>query len=247
MQFYRPGPPPRVTGRAFAAFLSALRDTGVFEVTAGVNTVAFKFGHAVDHDAEDTLNEVPIPGVWGKYSFKEIGWDIDRRLTLADTIGMLSDDDRPLCRAFTFIGHLDPRIGTRLQTPRPGGGGQCNLNLETASVSLGPATVCSIAAGRTYKVGWMSVEFDGEGHLHPLTPRDLTDRAGILPELRPLTSACRRAFPVDPTYAGPLFGRSRFTDLFRAKMYALKSMGDLWPFDRYDVPSDWYWGVSETG
>lgn len=247
LSFYRPTPPPRVTGRAFAGFLAALREAGAFDERPGGDTIKVKFGRSIDQDEKGTSIEKPVWGCPGMYEVRDIKWDIGRHQTLDETLAMLAADDRTIYRAFAFVGVLKPPIMEHLQTPRPDGSGQFNLNLWDTSVSLGPATVCSMDAEAYFKVGWMRVGLSGNGYLYPWTPRDLTDRAAALPALGQLADACRRTFPVDPAYAGPLFGRTRIADLFRAKMYARRRMGDLWPFDRLDVPPDWYWGVEETG
>jgi hypothetical protein len=246
LRFYRPTPPPVVSGREFLRFLHDLCSAGVFEAR-GATVLQIKFGRTIDQDEKSTMVEVPLEDEPGVSLIRDIDWDVDEpKITLEDAAEMLKGEDRAVYRAFAFIGTVNPAITAALQTRRPDDGEE-NLALWDGSVSIGPVRVCSLGGDREFQVGWMDVGIGGNGYLWPWTARDLTDRAARLPDLEPLTQVCRSSFPIDPNDRSPTFKAKRWSDVLRSRRRGRRQMGALWPHDDLDVPADWHWGVAETG
>lgn len=244
LRFYRPTPPPLITGPVLARFVADLLDSGAF-VHEHDNALSVKFGQSIDQDEKDTASEEPIPDLPGVFKLHEIEWDIRVRTSACEVLQLLSAHDRPIYRAFMSLGRVSDAIVKALQTPRPDDQ-QPNLWLTGASLEVGPIHVSEMSKG-PFAVGWISAGFGGNGYLWPWTARDLTDRAVALDALKPMTEICRTHFPVHLGYRGDGFRRGRLGGMFSRKSYVRRRMGDLWPFDRLDEPWDWYWGVSESG
>ena len=248
LHFYRPTPPPVVTGPVLARFIGALMETGLFE-RRGAEYLMVKFGRSIDLDAKGTtIEKMVLPGIFTVHS---IEYDLDYdRIALDDATRLLANHDRPLYRASVNLGTMREGVIAALQTPQPWDG-RANLCLWDATVEIGPIEVGSMSSERSFAVGWMSVGFGGNGYLSPWTPRDLTGRAMVLQQLERLTRVCRETFPVDPGYRGPGFrSGGSLRRLFQRPLSRFKrrrEMGDLWPFEELDLPWDWYWGVAETG
>jgi hypothetical protein len=248
LHFYRPTPPPVVTGPALARFLLALSGTGLFE-RKGAEYLIVKFGRSIDQDAKGTTVETQV--VPGMYSVRSIEYDLKHdRISLADAVQVLSNHDRPVYRASVNLGILRQDVIAALQTERPDDR-NTNLCLWDSTIELGPIELGSISSERSFAVGWMSVGFGDNGDLVPWTARDLTGRAMSLPQLEPLTRICRETFPVDPDYRGPGFRSGgtlrRLLQRPLSRFKRRRLMGDLWPFVELDRPWDWYWGVAESG
>jgi hypothetical protein len=245
LHFYRPTPPPRVTGPSLARFVADLMETGCFERTHD-DSFSVKFGRAIDQDEKGTSLELPVPGLPGVLNIRDIEWDIKQhQIAMADALRLLRAEDRPIYRSFISLGTAPQSVREALSTPRPDG--ERNLGLWDGFLSIEPIDLSQMSSDAPFRVGWMSVGYGGSGYLHPWTARDLTDRAATLAALSPLTVVCRKHFPVDPVYRGGGFRRGILPGVFSRRAYIRRRMGELWPFDRLDVPWDWYWGVHETG
>lgn len=246
LHFYRPSPPPRVTGPLLADFVGRLVVSGIVDVSAK-HDVQVKFGRAIDQDDSDTVIYEPVPGLPRSFRVRSIEWDVEHSgITLDDLRAVLSNHDRPIYRASVGLGTTRPEIIAHLQTNRPDDGNP-NLCLWDCGVHLGPVGIGSLGSDGEFMVGWMSLSLGGNGYLFPWGPRDLTSRAATDPHLRAAANVCRSMWPVDPDNSTGTFGKLAPALRRRRVRAARRRMGDLWPSDDLDLPWDWFWGVSETG
>jgi len=99
---------------------------------------------------------------------------------------------------------------------------------DSCSIEIGP-----IQAGRygEFGIGWIAVGLAGNGYLFPWTLPDLIARAESESSVQALMQLCRQTWPVAPGTPD-------------VKVQSLREqMGKYWPYDRLDLPWDWYWGL----
>lgn len=104
---------------------------------------------------------------------------------------------------------------------------------DHGGLRVGPILSHALDGEDAFMVGWIAVVMHGHGYLYPWRLRGLVDRAESAPGIRRPMDLCRETWPVGP-------GQPR-----RGVARARKSMGELWPGPRTDLPWDWYWGPAE--
>jgi len=236
LSLYRPTKPPIVTGCDLAKFVEAFRDLCVSANVASIS-VQLKFGEAIDRDEHPTWTEEKIEGkTHATLSvLHEIGWDVDSSCeSLSRMRDTLIRHPKPIYRAFLSLGAATNDIIEHLSR-RNSPENPHDLSLDAWGLELGPYEVCDLGADNSYLVGWMDLGISGYGYLYPWTFRDLIQRAEELPQLIRLRELCRTTWPVAPQLPDSRKKRLR------------KQMGSLWPYDDLTKPSDWFWGLNESG
>src|SRR5690349_10282242 len=119
LQYYRPRPPPAVTGDDLSRFVATLRGTGALE-ESGFLYVDVKFGQSIDQDYNGTTWEEPTAP--GMAIIHDIEWDIEIKdpAGLQDIIEKLAGDERRVYRANVGLGAATDELLrplTRINSP----------------------------------------------------------------------------------------------------------------------------------
>lgn len=232
LMFYRPTPPPMVSGRGLAEFVRAFARLGLSQ-NEGPMTASLKFGEAIDQDEKPASWFEPlIPGIG---ETQEIEWDVEESCgSLANMAQLLSDHDRPIYRGYLGLGKATDDVSDHLKrvgSPE----NETDLVPDAWSLEIGLIESVALNLQEALVVGWISVAISGNGYLYPWSFRELVERAERHPSIRRLMQLCRETWPVLPEAPTAQEIEKR------------EQMGDLWPYGRHDLPWDWYWGLHETG
>jgi hypothetical protein len=230
--YYRPTDPPPVTAAELADFIGQIRGTNLLKTT-GTPCLKIKFGEAIDQDSRDTTWEEPIGR--NMSVMREIAWDVHlpKPASLDEMISLIEDDQRRIYRAFVSL--PDP-VNALLEPITRENSPENEVNFYPASLSLefGPVRVGTLATESRPEVGWVGVDLSGSGYLYPWTVREIVDRAQHSSAIQCIMQVCRSFWPVPSQRPPKSIVRQR------------TEMRELWPYDDYEMPWDWYWGVSET-
>jgi hypothetical protein len=221
-----------MTGDDLGRFIAELRAADVL-TGGGFQYLHIKFGDAIDQDENDaSWSEEIAPRI---SVMREIEWDleINKPAGLAEMIAAVTSDSRRIYRGMVSLGTatnavLEPI--TRTGSPE----NKIDFNPYDLSVEIGPVEIHTLESDKAL-VGWIGVSFHGYGYLYPWTLRDVVDRIDRSPEIQRMMQVCRSFWPVPERALDPRIVELR------------KEVKPLWPYDRYDKPWDWYWGVRETG
>ena len=166
----------------------------------------------------------------------DIEWDlsISHPGGILEFISALRTENRRIFRAFASLGALvDSAIEpiTRSNSPE----NEYDFCPHTLSIEVGPIELHSLGCDAQALVGWIGVSLSGDGYLFPWTFREVIGQLESTPEIQRITEACRAFWPVPLKPVEERIASMR------------KQIGVLWPYDDYDKPWDWYWGLQETG
>jgi len=217
--YYRPGPPPKVTGDGLSQLIRGILNSEF--VTDSRDTLEVKFGDAIDPESDEEDED-------------EIDWDIAGQYSLSEMIDALSSDQRLICRAdVSFKTPCDSLLDSISRRDSPEN--EVDLNPDCMAIEIRPVKIRRLENEEPFHVGWASMYFSGYGYLYPWTLRDVVARAESSQEMQHLMQLCRSHWPVAGSMADPSVVALR------------KRLGELWPYDKFDKPWDWCWGVVETG
>jgi|GEM_PF-1597394 len=247
LSLYRPQSPRGLTAATLAGFV---REFATLGLAAPSDRAAYqvKFGRSVDQDDRSTTWPEPVPGTGGLIStWREIRYDakdtkVPDLARLADALDGLPA--RSVYRATLFLGSIADPIRQALRRD-PSKDDEAPLHFDDWTLELGPVECHALETKEPFRVGWLEVSLSGRGHPHPWTFRDLIARAEAAPGVPALRDLCRRTWPIDPPRVPLLHLRDSFKPPLRI-IQLRKSMGDLWPYDDFDEPWDWCWGLRES-
>jgi hypothetical protein len=232
LHFYRPTPPPVVTGESLVNFVEAFRRLGV-STDDGPLTVDVKFGSRIDQDQKQSLWEEPLGE--GVAVIKDLEWDLTVKCqSLHQVSDALAKQKETVYRAFVQLGSTTEEVYNSLER-KNSPENEVDLAVDSWSLEIGPITSSSLVCDDEFFVGWMSVNISGNGYLFPWTLAELIRRAEGNSRIRQVMELCKATWPVDP----------KPPDQEQKEMR--QRMSDLWPYADIGLPWDWYWGVNESG
>lgn len=233
LHFYRPGPPPILTGAQLAAFVARFASLGIATEGDSIG-LRVKFGRAIDQDDRPTDWDEPLTpdgilSIARRIAYDAESADLPSLARLADALARLGG---PIYRAGLDLGGVAEPVLSRVSR-EPSEENTVSLSLCRWALEAGPILSHALGGEAAYSVGWLSVAMHGPGYLYPWDFRGLLDRVESAPGVHHLMDLCRRTWPVrgDPPP--------------RRVIRARRRMGELWPYDRLDLPSDWSWGLAE--
>ena len=222
-----------MTGNDLSRFVAEIRDTNLLG-GSGMRNLNVKFGDAIDQDEKDSswLEEAAS----GIGVMKEIEWDIELSdsPSLEEIIETLASEQRGVYRAAIGLGMpIDNvlRPITREDSPE----NEIDYFPDGLSIEVGPVECYSLESEQPLRMGWIELGLSGYGYLFPWTLRDLVERLEGSEEIGRLTDVCRRFWPVPSEPPRP--GIAEIREQFK----------ELWPYDEFDKPWDWFWGLQESG
>ncbi|MCA9185049.1 MAG: hypothetical protein KDA99_05495, partial [Planctomycetales bacterium] len=233
LSYYRPCAPPPVTADDLSRIIAAICSTDTL-TDDGFRWLSVKFGESIVQDDKGTTwKEEKVPGI---SAIHDIEWDIDLSddPTPHEMIGVLASNQDRIYRAQIALGRPNEdvlRPITRENSPE----NEIDYCPDGLSINVGPIECYDLKTDQPLHVGWISLDLSGGGYLFPWTFRDVCDRIQRASEIQRLTDVCRSFWPVDAQTP-----ERRITQLRR-------KFSDLWPYDEFDRPWDWYWGLRETG
>jgi hypothetical protein len=207
-------------------------ETGLLSA-AGFYSCQVKFGEAIDRD--DNEATVRDQSVREMAVFHDIEWDIDLKPRgMQEIIDRLTEDLRSIYRANVSLGRpieqvLQPLA--RIGSPE----NEIDYRPDSLSIEIGPIQCYNLESEQPLNVGWIAIGITGYGYLYPWTLKDAVKRLENSPEIRRLMETCRSFWPVRPELPEPHIIEAR------------KQFADLWPYDDFAKPWDWYWGIAESG
>jgi hypothetical protein len=228
--FYRPSRPPTITGKTLAEFCRRFVDLNVATMEFR-QTLQIKFGKHIDDDNRPSPSIIVFED---EYEPSDAEWDIDVQYeSFAEMSKVLSSSDMVVYRAFIELG-MAP-AGVRDEISRNNSSeNEIDLTLGDWSLQIGPISIADMAS-EPVQVGWIALAISGPGYLFPWQPADLVARLEKNALIMTATELCKTMWPVQPD---PPVERQ---DDSRRQSRSLR------PNDALDRPSDWYWGVSESG
>lgn len=233
LRYYRPCSPPEVTADDLSRLVALLQDSEML-TDAGVRSLSVKFGDSIDQDDVGIVWEEEIaPGI---AVVRGPDWDLELtgNPTVSEIIQSLASDSRHVCRASISLGSPVEAI-LRTITREPTAQNQIAYRPDGLSINIGPIECFDLGSEQPVQMGWISLDLSGYGYLYPWTLREVVERLKRSRETRRLTEICRSFWPVPPELPEPRIAELR------------QEFSDLWPYDRFDEPWDWFWGVQETG
>jgi hypothetical protein len=233
LQYYRPRTPPAVTADNLSRFIAALRDTRAL-TDSGLFCLQVKFGQSIDQDEKDANWLENIAD--GIATTNEVQWDINvpNPSGLQEMIDRLAGDQRRVYRAYIDLGTPTDEVLkpiTRTNSPE----NEVDFCPDSISIELGPVHLHTLASDQPALVGWISIHVSGYGYLYPWTLRDTVARLESTPATRHIMDACRSFWPVSSPPPDAEILKLR------------RQVPELWPYEDYAKPWDWYWGVNESG
>lgn len=228
--FYRPGPPPIVSGKGLAAFLRAFEVLKVSDVSYP-RTLEVRFDGPIDKDEKPaSWGELVEPGL---YESREIEWDLRVQCrSIGEMAVAIGSDRRPIYRAELDLGNPLASIFESLAVDSPENAH--GFAPDTWGMTTGPTECHDLGGETSLFVGWMNVRLHGNGYLYPCTLAELVARAQSNPDLARVTDLCRETWPVDMGLVTERHAAMR------------KQAGELWPYPSLDMAWDWYWGLQES-
>ena len=233
LSHYRPGSPPSVTADDLSRFIAQISETSSL-TDSGLRLLQVKFGDSIDQDDKGTTwEEESVPGI---SMVHDIEWDLDlsSQPTHQQMVDSLASDQRRIYRAFVMLGMpIDDVLQpiTRENSPE----NEINYYPDGLSVEIGPIKCYDMASEEPLHVGWISLSLSGGGYLFPWTFRDAHARLQDSSQIRRLADLCRSFWPVALDSLDPQVIQLR------------KKLNELWPYDQFDQPLDWCWGLQESG
>lgn len=230
--YHRPGTPPLVKSADLSNFLRRIHDTKLLDEGGGT-TLKIKFGKSIDYNKKRTWHLKRLTS--GLFSYQEIEWDLELSdATLLEMIERIASDQRTIYRAFVILGNpiqdvLRPL--TRQNSPE----NEIDFLPFDLSLELGPIECGDLASAEPQHVGWIGLGLSGSGYLFPWTFPDVLQRLQASPEIQIITEVCRSFWPVIEPATKSLFTRIRESVVGKTTTNATV------------VPSDWAWGLNETG
>jgi hypothetical protein len=231
--YYNPGSPPAIKTGDICRFIDRVLKLRITSST-GAFALKVKFGHSIDQDdLGTTWEEESAPGV---AIVREIDWDIaaSRLDSLQEIVSFLPSNDRHIYRAYVEFGAPSNEV-TNPITRASSAENQVGFSPDTLSLSIGPINICTLSSESPVNVGWLAVEISGPGYLYPWTLREMVRRLEGSPKIRQLMNACRSTWPV------------KATNVDKDTIDARQACADVWPYEDFEKPWDWYWGVLESG
>jgi len=227
----RPQKPPRITTTELAAFVTAIRATGIVQDRALPCTVHVRYGRAIDRNAKPTSRFVSTYRNVGYY--KDIRWSVNQQVAGAEIADLLAAREASIYRAWIDLGPLNASLYDTLHR-QPDEQNQQSLTPDGLSLSLGPVECCDLRSERAWQLGWIALSLGGYGYLWPWTLRDWVARADAHPLIQAMQQACEAAWPLppEPPTAEAIMNRAE--------------LGSLFPYE-IDAPLGWRWSVHETG
>ena len=232
--YYRPSPPPKITGDDLARFLSAIRKTRTLE-GRGTSNLSVKFGASIDQDTRGTYWEEELPsGLWQSHKIEwDLELDVHAKPSVEQMIAALMGDKRTIYRAHVMLGTATEETYSLIARVNSFENEYdfypCDL-----SIGIGPVLLTDLDSEERVCVGWMNFSLHGYGYLWPWTLSHAIQRAEMSDAIARLTRTCREFWPVKP--AKP----SQALIKFREKN------PKLWPYPSNDLPADWFWGYIGT-
>jgi hypothetical protein len=223
--FYRPRPAPLVNGPSLAAFVRRFFELDVAQSRCAL-TQQFACGERIDQD-DSPLDVTEPTEVEGIYISREREWDVNEDAHPRDELPKLLDSlDQNMYRAYCSLGSsvrsIREQLG-RIDSPE----NDEDFVPDSWSFMIGPITS---GEDGEFMIAWMALSLSGNGYLYPWTMRDVLQRIERIPAMQRVMSLCRETWPVEPEKPAKRIIEAR------------KAMGKYWPYERADLPWDWFWG-----
>ena len=226
-----PGPPPKISVRAFRDFSEALRDLNISE-SSTLTKLKFKFGDSIDCDYEDTS-----PMEWNASGtsahFLEYPWD--HQSTAQDWESLWPPEDSNstnLYRGYFSFGSLKSSFSSELTAMKSSDTQYEFFSPDQLSVQIDPVLPSTLDTELPSCFSFISVNLSGNGFISWQELSLYWDQIRASPELQSLLGVCRQAFPA------PEF--QRVEDV-------LDDIGCLFLNYSDYAPGDWIVTVQETG
>ncbi len=225
--FYRPASLELVTGQILANFIEKFFALGLSRYSGRQGVLQIKFGKFVDQDMRPSSwiapTNTPRVGI-----IKEIDWDIDQyNEPLIELPKKLYPLQQPIYRAYMSLGGaMQDELAILHRTGSPQN--DEDYVPDSWSLQIGP-----IETGKDgdFTVGWIAVGLGGNGYLFPWTLPELVERAETIAGIQSLMKLCRETWSVDASTPSASIRSGRI------------ELGNYWPYETFDLPMDWYWGL----
>ncbi len=240
LSFYRPTRPPKLNGGDLAKFVTMFASLGLSQ--DGIIRYGIKFGRSIDKDEKPISSD--DPPVNGISIVRFPAYDAEGTFeTLAELAEALKKIDGTIYRANLSLGLVTDSIFESLRR-LPSEENEEALTLDSWTLEIGPTQSYSMGSDDMFLVGLIAISLHGYGYLYPWTLRDLIDRAEAIAPIVGLMEGCRRLWPIVPSQrTWPINPNQPGRRVIKAR----QRMGKLWPYDRPDLPWDWFWGLGESG
>ena len=229
--FVRPQPPPVLRLSDLADFVEKIVATGVASIRPG-SSLNVKLGKAIDEDDRPTFWDEPVNELVS--TMREIEWHFGARgPTMIDALRKFAEgNNTPIYRAQVFC-TLRSDISSALTIPADQNDrGWCPGDL---GIILGPILAHDLTCEIQPQVGWIETGISGPGYLFPWTLKDVVARLEAISEVRRMMEVCRTTFPLPVNPVGDQIIELR------------RTVTQLWAYDDFERPWDWYWWPQETG
>jgi hypothetical protein len=234
LQFYRPRPPPRVTGPELAAFVERLYALDLVE-EGGVLSFSLKSGLSIDQDDQEANWEEPVEPGSCVYNMRSIEWDSQEyRSTRSELLAALHNFAGAIYRAQLSLGSLTPSFSqsiSRIDSPE----NSHDFQPDSMNLTIGPIVLSNLTAEEQLHTGWIGVSLSGYGYLFPWTLREAVERLEGNHDVGRLMQTCRNQWPVAAEKPSEEICQVR------------QEYQTHWPYPEITKSWDWYWGVIETG
>lgn len=232
LDFYRPCTPPVITGQSLAKFIKRFEALEICTRKRGLS-VEIKFGKGIDEDEKPSLEYEQIHKlVWAP---KDFNWDVQESCSsLKAVTRLLLPRKEHVYRAFIELGWATSDI-CKLLTRGRSPDNEAELHLDGWALEIGPIISTMLGSEDRFFVGWIRVGISGYGYLFPWTFQELVERADSHPGIGKLKDLCRTTWPI------------KAKQLTRREKEMRERMKEEWPYDKKNLPWDWYWGINETG
>lgn len=225
LDYYRPTPPPALSGRDLHDFLLAFEALGIAEETSGMLAEA-AFGRPVDANHR--------PATWIHWQHDNVGlrktvaWDLQNRYDSLSAMAVgLARFREPTYRARLSLGNVGGPL-RRIVSSR------ADVRLFSWALDIGPVEATDRRGDGVYYVGWMGLRLLGEGSVASGALQALRRQLERNAAVREAMALCRRRWPV------PAVEPSRRTARLRSWL------GELWPYEDPGAPMDWRWTLNQA-
>jgi len=196
-------------------------------------TLKIKFGESIDCNKKRTWQLKRLAS--GLFNYQEINWDLElSNATLPEMKERLASEQRTVYRAFVMMGNPIDNILrplTRQNSPE----NEIDFLPSDLTLEMGPIECGDLSSTVPERVGWIGLGLSGAGYLFPWTFSDVLQRLQATPEIHLITEACRSSWPVIEPAKKSLFTRIRESVVGQTTTNTTVN------------PSDWAWGMNETG
>ena len=232
--YYRPRDPPLVTTENLAEFISRLSQTKAIHEDDSAGSVEVKFGNSINQDPNPTF-WLEESGFSPQLSFpRSIEYDLvsGPRCGLSGIVETLKSTTGTIYRADVDLGRLSDDVLRDIERS-PSVENEEPFLPQWVNFSIGPVD-CGTYNEEGILVGWMELTLSGQGRLYPWSFRDIFTRLEASGEVQELMSICCDQWPVQSS------------EPEESVVSARRECQSIWPYDEFNRPWDWYWGIHES-